>query len=137
MTCEQWINLVTGIVPLLVFLIGIIFKWNQQKREELSHALEYALGKLRAGLIETDRAEEIILSTGAVSEAKVKAVIDEMMKRQAPAPRTPAEETTDYQNNVIPGVGLKIDSSGNFEVYPLGLLNKAAHKVGKWLKKKI
>ena len=41
-----------------------------------------------------------------------------------------------YKDNVIPGVGVSVDSRGDFSVDASGLLNKNAHKVNKWLKKK-
>ena len=68
--------------------------------------------------------------TGIVSESKSERVLGEVQLR------LDVKNLSVYKDNVIPGVGVSVDSRGDFSVDASGLLNKNAHKVNKWLKKK-
>jgi len=117
-------------VPLVVFLFATFFKIGQTQREELAHALSAVLERLRAGEIDASHAKEIVLATGVVSESKIERVLGEVQLR------LDGKNLSVYKDNVIPGVGVSVDSSGNFSVDASGVLNKSAHKLNKWLKKK-
>lgn len=95
-----------------------------------AHSLNSVLKRLRAGEIDTAHAKEIILATGVVSESKIQRVLDEVQLR------IDGKKVSVYKDNVIPGVGVSVDSGGNFSVDASGVLNKSAHKLNKWLKKK-
>lgn len=127
---EETIRLIEALVPLVVFLFGVFFKMGMEKREELSHALSAVLERLRAGEIDTSRAKELVLATGAVSESKIDRVLDEVQLR------LDGKKVSVYKDNVIPGVGLSVDSGGNFSVEASGALNRAGHRLNRWLKKK-
>ncbi len=118
---EETIRLIEALVPLSVFLFGIIFKMGQEKREEVAHALFAVLRRLRAGEIDTAHAKEIVLATGAVSENKIERVLGEVQLR------LDGKNLSVYKDNVIPGVGVSVDSGGNFSVDASGVLNKSAH----------
>jgi len=128
---EETIRLIEALVPLVVFLFGVFFKIGQTQREELAHSLNAVLKRLRAGEIDTTHAKEIILATGVVSESKVQKVLDEVQLR------IDGKKVEVYKDNVIPGVGISVDTGGEFTVHPEGLLNKYGHKANKWLKKKV
>lgn len=117
-------------MPLVVFLFGTFFKIGQTQREELAHALNSVLERLRAGEIDTAHAKEVVLATGVVSESKIERVLGEVQLR------LDGKNLSVYQDNVIPGVDVSVDSGGNFSVDASGVLNKSAHKLNKWLKKK-
>ncbi|HOO51108.1 MAG TPA: hypothetical protein PLK94_07480 [Alphaproteobacteria bacterium] len=127
---EETIRLIEALVPLVVFLFGVFFKIGQSQREELAHSLNTVLERLRAGEIDAAHAKEIVLSTGVVSESKIQRVLNEVQLR------LDGKNLSVYKDNVIPGVGVSVDSGGNFSVDASGVLNKSAHKLNKWLKKK-
>jgi hypothetical protein len=127
---EETIRLIEALVPLVVFLFATFFKMGQTQREELAHALSSVLERLRAGEIDTVHAKELVLATGAVSEEKIDRVLNEVQLR------IDGKKMSVYKDNVIPGVGLSVDTGGNFSVDASGALNKGAHKLNKWLKKK-
>jgi hypothetical protein len=128
---EETIRLIEALVPLVVFLFATVFKIGQTQREELAHALSAVLERLRAGEIDTVHAKELVLATGTVSENKIQRVLDEVQLR------LDGKNLSVYKDNVIPGVGVSVDSGGNFSVDASGVLNKSAHKLNKWLKKKV
>ena len=127
---EETIRLIEALVPLAVFLFGMFFKMGQEKREELAHALSSVLKRLHAGEIDASHAKEIVLATGAVSENKIERILGEVQLR------LDGKNLSVYKDNVIPGVGVSVDSRGNFTVDASGVLNKSAHKLNKWLKTK-
>jgi len=127
---EETIRLIEALVPLVVFLFGVFFKMGQTQREELAHALSSVLERLRAGEIDTAHAKELVLATGAVSEEKIDRVLSEVQLR------IDGKKVSVYKDNVIPGVGVSVDSSGNFSVDASGALNRAGHRLNRWLKKK-
>jgi len=127
---EETIRLIEALVPLVVFLFGVFFKMGMEKKEELAHALSAVLERLRAGEIDVTHAKEIVLATGVVSESKVQKVLDEVQLR------LDGKKVEVYKDNVIPGVGISVDTGGEFTVHPEGILCKWGHKANKWLKKK-
>ena len=127
---EETIRLIEALVPLVVLLFGTFFKIGQAQREEFAHALNSVLERLRAGEIDTAHAKEIVLATGVVSESKIERVLGEVQLR------LDGKNLSVYKDNVIPGVGVSVDSGGNFSVDASGVLNKSAHKLNKWMKKK-
>jgi hypothetical protein len=127
---EETIRFIEALVPLAVLLFGVLFKIGQDKREEVAHALFAVLERLRAGEIDASHAKEIVLATGAVSDNKIERMLGEVQLR------LDGKNLSVYKDNVIPGVGVSVDSGGNFSVDASGVLNKSAHKVNKWLKKK-
>lgn len=127
---EEVIQLIQALVPLIIFLFGVFFKIGQTQREELAHSLNAVLERLRAGEIDTTHAKELVLATGAVSESKIERVLGEVQLR------LDGKNLSVYKDNVIPGVGVSINSGGDFSVDASGVLNKSAHKLNKWLKKK-
>lgn len=129
---EQLIRLAEVLLPLIVYAIFAAFKTNQTQREEVAHALDTALTKLRAGEIKPEKAAELVLATGAVSASKVEKIIGEMQVRL-----DESSMLAIYKDNVVPGVAVSINTKGDFKVDPTGLLNNKAHKLNKWLKKKV
>ncbi len=130
MTTDQVIQLITALVPLIVTILGFIFHLKQKEREQIAHALEYALRMFKKGEMTSDEAKNHILSTGAVKETKAVEIMKEVEIRSRDG------KPTIYKNNVIKGVGLEVDTSGRVTIYPEGLLNKMVHKVTKYLKKR-
>jgi len=114
---EETIRLIEALVPLVVFLFGVFFKIGQTQREELAHSLNSVLKRLRAGEIDTVHAKEIVLATGVVSENKIEKVLGEVQLR------LDGKKVSVYKDDVIPGVGVSVDSGGNFSVDASGVLN--------------
>lgn len=131
MTFDQFLDTIGALLPLILFILGIIFKMNQKDREELGHMLEYAIGKMKSGKIDREGAKDLIIATGTVSENKVSKLLDEIELRTNAAGKAAV-----YTNNLIPGVGVEIAADGAVSVFPEGLANKAAHKIGKYFRKK-
>lgn len=128
---EQIGGIVLALMPVLVAVIGIVFKLNQKDREALAHAADQTLKRLAAGEIDSTRAKELILATGVVSEKKVDKVLD------AVTISLKDKNAQVYTDKLIPGVGVTVDTGGAVKIEPVGLLNKMAHKTGKWVKKKL
>ena len=131
LTTNQIIQIVTALLPVIIAVLGMVFKLNQADREELAHAADCALKRLAAGEIDSTHAKELILATGLVSETKVDKVLDAV---QISVKDKKAQIFTD---KLIPGVGVIVDTGGSVKIDPTGLLNKLSHKAGKWIKKKL
>ena len=130
-TVDQIIQIVTALLPVIVAVLGIVFKLNQKDREELAHAADSALKRLAIGEIDPAHAKELILATGVVSEKKVDKVLD------AVTISLKDKKAQVYTDKLIPGVGVTVDTGGAVKIEPSGLLNKMAHKATKWIKKKL
>jgi len=133
MSFQQWLDLAQALIPVIVTISGIIFKINQDKREEIAHALEYALKRMKNGEIPTSQAKDIILATGAIGEKKA----DKIVKAMEAVMKLVTKQPEAYKNEVTKGVELTINGNGEFRVDPSGLLNVWAHKITKWAKKKL
>ena len=107
----------------------VFFRQNQMSREEIAHAALDILRKLRAQLLTRDRALELLLATGIVGQATAERFVNAVMRRRE------GKLVTLFQEEIVPGVLITIDTSGEVRVNPRGLLNTLAHKVGKWTKK--
>ena len=129
---NQTIDILLALVPVVVLALGMLFRMGQTQREELAHALDTALTRLRAGEIEPAKAKELILATGAVAEAKVDKVLSAVTLRLDDKGKLEL-----YKDNVVPGVAISVNTDGAFAIDPTGVLNKSAHKLGKWTKKKL
>ncbi len=129
LTSDQIIQIVIALMPVIIAVIGMVFHLNQKDREELAHAANTALQNLAAGKIDAAHAKEIILATGLVPEKKVDKVLDAV---QVSLDGKKAQVFTD---KLIPGVGVTVDTGGAVKIEASGLMNKLAHKAGKWIKK--
>ena len=118
-------------MPVIIAVLGIVFKINQKDREELAHAADSALKRLAAGEIDSTHAKELILATGIVSEKKVDKVLD------AVTISLKDKKAQIFTDKLIPGVGVTVDTGGAVKIDPTGLLNKLSHKAGKWIMKKL
>jgi hypothetical protein len=138
LSAESVFQIVTALVPLIVAVLGIIFKLGHDAREELAHAASSSLKRLAAGDIDSTRAKELILATGVVSEKKVQKVVAavDAVNSNVSIRKKPGEPLEVYSDTLIPGVGVTVDTSGAVKIEPTTLTNKIGHKVGKWLKKK-
>ena len=130
-TSDQIIQIVIALTPVIIAVIGIVFKLNQKDREELAHAADSALQRLAAGEIDSTHAKELILATGLVPETKVDKVLD------AVTISLKDKKAQIFTDKLIPGVGVTVDTGGAVKIEPSGLLNKLSHKAGKWIKKKL
>ena len=128
-TTDQIIQIVIALMPVIIAVIGIVFKLNQKDREELAHAADSALKRLATGEIDSAHAKELILATGMVSEKKVDKVLD------AVTISLKDKKAQIFTDKLIPGVGVTVDTGGAVKIEPSGLLNKLSHKAGKWIKK--
>ena len=122
-------------VPLILFLLGIIFKWNQEKREEVAHALDSAIRRYQEGEIPLSDVKTILLATGHVSERRTDQIIEAL--RIAGEISDQSVERPIYNHEFIKGVEVKINNGGEITIDPVGLLNTWAHKITKWYKKKV
>jgi len=130
-TSDQIIQIIIALMPVVIAVLGIVFKLNQKDREELAHAADSALKRLATGEIDSTHAKELILATGIVSEKKVDKVLD------AVTISLKDKKAQVYTDKLIPGVGVTVDTGGAVKIEPSGLLNKMAHKATKWIKKKL
>ena len=131
LTTNQIIQIVIALMPVIIAVLGMVFHLNQKDREELAHAADSALKRLATGEIDSTHAKELILATGLVPEKKVDKVLDAV---QISLKDNKAQVYTD---KLIPGVGVTVDTGGAVKIDPTGLVNKLAHKAGKWIKKKL
>ncbi len=127
---DQIIQIAIALMPVIIAVLGIVFKLNQKDREELAHAADSALKRLAAGEIDSSHAKELILATGVVSEKKVDKVLD------AVTISLKDKKAQVYTDKLIPGVGVTVDTSGVVKIEPTTLTNKIGHKIRKWLKKR-
>ena len=130
-TTDQIIQIAIALMPIIIAVLGIVFKINQKDREELAHAADSALKRLAAGEIDSTHAKELILATGLVSETKVDKVLDAVQISMKD------NKAQVYTDKLIPGVGVTVDTGGAVKIDPTGLLNKLSHKATKWIKKKL
>ncbi len=130
-TTDQIIQIVIALMPVVIAVLGIVFKLNQKDREELAHAADSALKRLATGEIDSAHAKELILATGVVSQKKVDKVLD------AVTISLKDKKAQIFTDKLIPGVGVTVDTGGAVKIEPSGLMNKLAHKAGKWIKKKL
>ena len=130
LTTNQIIQIVIALMPVIIAVLGMVFHLNQKDREELAHAADSALKRLAAGEIDSTHAKELILATGLVSETKVEKVLDAVQISMKD------NKAQVYTDKLIPGVGVTVDTGGAVKIDPTGLVNKLAHKAGKWIKKK-
>ena len=128
---DQILQIVIALMPVVIAVLGIVFKLNQKDREELAHAADSALKRLAIGEIDSTHAKELILATGIVSEKKVDKVLD------AVTISIKDKKAQIFTDKLIPGVGVTVDTGGAVKIEPSGLLNKLSHKAGKWIKKKL
>lgn len=128
---DQILQIVIALMPVVIAVLGIVFKLNQKDREELAHAASSALKRLSAGEIDSTHAKELILATGVVSEKKVDKVLD------AVTISLKDKKAQIYTDKLIPGVGVTVDTGGAVKIEPSGLMNKLSHKATKWIKKKL
>ena len=128
---ENWVTVIKALIPFLAAIITISFKLSQTQRELLAHAVERALGFLSDGTISSDEAKSAILATGTVAAEKVDKLVDAVEVRMN------GGTIEVHAQDLIPGVNVAVDSKGNVAVNPTGALNKAAHKVNKWVKNKL
>lgn len=139
LTADQWIHLIEILAPVLLAIIGMIFKVKQDTLAEVQRAITYVLKEVSQNRMDSVTAKNQILATGAVPEHKADMIVSaiggvkvaleadkEMKKNEAAA----------YQNAVIPGVGVTINHDGTYTVEILGFLNRAAHFIMKVLKQK-
>jgi hypothetical protein len=138
LTSDQIIQIVIALTPVIIAVIGIVFKLNQKDREELAHAAAGALKRLAAGEIDSTHAKELILATGLVPEKKVDKVIAavDAINSKVTIRKKKGEPLEVFTDKLIPGVGVTVDTKGGVKIEPTTLTNKIGHKVGKWLKKK-
>jgi len=129
LTSDQIIQIAIALMPVVIAVLGIVFKLNQKDREELAHAADSALKRLATGEIDSAHAKELNLATGVVSERKVDKVLD------AVTISLKDKKAQVYTDKLIPGVGVTVDTGGAVKIEPSGLLNKLSHKAGKWIKK--
>ena len=130
-TTDQIIQIAIALMPVIIAVLGIVFKMSQKDREELAHAADSALKRLAIGEIDSTHAKELILATGVVSEKKVDKVLDAVQISMKD------NKAQIYTDKLIPGVGVTVDTGGAVKIDPTGLLNKLSHKAGKWIKKKL
>jgi hypothetical protein len=97
-------QIVTALVPLIVAVLGIIFKLGHDAREELAHAADSALKRLAAGDIDSTRTKELILATGVVTEKKVQKVVAavEAVNSKVAIRKKPGEPLEVFTDTLIP-----------------------------------
>ncbi|HOY64292.1 MAG TPA: hypothetical protein PLK80_07120 [bacterium] len=134
---EQLLQIVKALAPLIVAVLGILFKLGHDAREELAHAADSALKRLATGEIDSTRAKELILATGVVPEKKVAGVVAavDAVNSKVTIRKKKGEPLEVFSDTLIPGVGVTVDTNGAVKIEPTTLTNKLGHKVGKWLKK--
>jgi len=137
-TSDQIFQIVTALMPVIIAVLGIVFKLNQNDREEIAHAVDAALKRLAAGEIDSTRAKELILATGLVPENKVDRVVAavDAVNSKVTIRKKKGEPLEVFTDKLIPGVGVTVDTMGGVKIEPTTLTNKIGHKVGKWLKKR-
>ncbi|HOY64539.1 MAG TPA: hypothetical protein PK745_15315 [bacterium] len=139
LSVEQLFQIVTALVPLIVAVLGILFKLGHEAREELAHACDASLKRLAAGEIDSTHAKELILATGLVSESKAQKVVAavDAVNSKVTIRKKKGEPLEVFTDKLIPGVGVTVDTTGGVKIEPVGLVSKLTHKAGKWLKKKL
>ena len=137
LTSETIFQIVTALVPLIVAVLGILFKMSHEAREELAHAADASLKRLAAGEIDSTHAKELILATGLISDSKVQKVVAavDAVNSKVTIRKKKGEPLEVFTDKLIPGVGVTVDTTGAVKIEPTTLTNKIGHKVGKWLKK--
>ena len=136
-TTNQVFQILIALVPLIVAVLGILFKLGHEAREELAHACDATLKRLATGEIDSAHAKELILATGLISESKVQKVVAavDAVNSKVTIRKKKGEPLEVFTDKLIPGVGVTVDSTGAVKIEPTTLTNKIGHKVGKWLKK--
>lgn len=134
---DQIFQIVIALMPVIIAVIGIVFKLNQKDREELAHSADSALKRLVAGEIDSTHAKELILATGLVPEKKVDKVIAavDAVNSKVTIRKKKGAPLEVFTDKLIPGVGVTVDTTGGVKIEPTTLTAKAGHKLSKWLKK--
>jgi len=135
---DQIIQVVTALLPVIIAVIGIAFKLGHDAREELAHAASSTLKRLAAGEIDSTHAKELILATGLAPERKVEKLVSvvDAVNSKVSVRNKQGEPLEVFFDKLIPGVGVTVDTTGGVKIEPLGLANKAAHKISKWWKRR-
>jgi hypothetical protein len=126
------IEIAKALTPAIAAGIGIMFKLKQKDREEIAHALDWILNQYSRGEIEMNSAKNHLLGTGLISGSKV----DKLLSAVSAVKNTVLTSPVIYTNTAYPGVGVNINADGTINVNAKGLVNKLAHKLSKYLKKR-